>query len=34
MTNINLAAVEMNGCNQTVFVAADVEDDQIANLFG
>ena len=29
MTDIYLAAVEMNGCDQPVFVAADIEDNPV-----
>jgi len=34
MTNIHFAAVEMNGCDQPVFVAADIEDDPMAKFIG
>ncbi len=27
MTDINFAAIEMNGCDQPVFVSADIEND-------
>jgi hypothetical protein len=27
MTDINLAAIEMHGCYQSVFIAANIEDD-------
>ena len=29
MTYINFAAIEMDGCDQPVFVAADVENDPV-----
>ena len=32
MTDIHLATVEMNGCDQPVFVAADVENDPVIQL--
>jgi len=34
MTDIYFAAVEMNGRDQPVFVAADVEDDPVIDLIG
>jgi len=32
MTNVDLTAVKMDGCNQAIFIAADIEDNQIADL--
>lgn len=29
MTDINFAAIEMDGCDQPVFVTADVENDPV-----
>jgi len=29
MTDIHFAAIEMNGCNESVFVAADIENDPV-----
>jgi len=34
MTDIYFAAIEMNGCNESVFVAADVEDDPVIEFIG
>jgi hypothetical protein len=34
MTDIHLAAIEVNGCDQPVFVSADVEDDPMIQLVG
>ena len=34
MTDINFAAIEMNGCDQPVFVAADVENDPVIQFIG
>jgi len=34
MTDIHFAAIEMDGRNQPVFVAADVEDDPMIELIG
>ena len=34
MTNINFAAIEMDGCDQPVFIAADVENDPVIQLIG
>jgi hypothetical protein len=34
MTDINFAAIEMNGCDQPVFVAADIENDPAIQFIG
>jgi hypothetical protein len=34
MTDINFASVEMDNANKTVFVAADIEHNPVANLVG
>ena len=34
MTDINFAAIEMNGCDQSVFVAADIENDPVIQFVG
>ncbi len=34
MTDIYFAAIEMDGCDQPVFVAADVEDDPTIQFIG
>ncbi len=34
MTDIYFAAIEMNGCDQPVFVAADVENDPVIEFIG
>jgi hypothetical protein len=34
MTDIHFASVEMNGCDQPVFIAADIEDDPMVKLVG
>ena len=34
MTDIYFAAIEMNGCDQSVFVAADVENDPVIQFIG
>lgn len=34
MTYINFAAIEMNGCDQSVFVTADVEDNPMIQFIG
>lgn len=34
ITNIHFAAIEMNRCDQPVFVAADVEDDPMVEFVG
>ncbi|WKZ37085.1 MAG: hypothetical protein QY332_03990 [Anaerolineales bacterium] len=34
MTDIHFAAIEMNGCDQPVFVAANIEDDPMVKLVG
>ena len=34
MTDIYFAAIEMDGCDQPVFVAADVENDPVIQFIG
>jgi len=34
MTDIHFAAVEMNGCDQPIFIATDIEDDPMVKLVG
>ena len=34
MTDIYFAAIEMDGCNQPVFVAADIENDPVIKFIG
>jgi len=34
MTDIYFAAIEVNGCDESVFVAADVEDDPAIQFIG
>lgn len=34
MTNIHFAAIEMNGRDQPIFVAADVENDPMVKFIG
>jgi hypothetical protein len=34
MTDIYFAAVEMNGCDQPVFVAADIENNPVIQFIG
>ena len=34
MTNIHFAAIEMDGCDQPVFIAADIEDDPMVKFIG
>jgi len=34
MTDINFAAIEMDGCDQSVFVATDVENNPVIQFIG
>ena len=34
MRYINFAAIEMNGCDQPVFIAANIEDDPMIKFIG
>lgn len=34
MADIYFAAIEMNGCDEPVFVAADIEDDPMVKFIG
>ena len=34
MTDINFAAIEMDGCDQSVFVAANIENDPVIQFIG
>jgi hypothetical protein len=34
MTDIYFAAIEMNGCDQPVFIAADIENDPLIEFVG
>ncbi len=34
MTDIYFAAIEMDGCDQPVFVAADIENDPVIQFIG
>ncbi len=34
MMNVNFAAIKMNGCDESIFVATDLEDDPVIQFIG
>ena len=34
MANVNFTAIKMNGCDESIFIAANIEDDPVIQFIG